>query len=109
MDLELEADEYDAAFKADREDFFSACLHLGRAVGEFDIESDSMVERFRRDEADGVGADGKRNWERSLTTIRKLLKKYHSHEDLPMRRFLAKLHVLRHKLLPMISLFHHET
>ena len=89
MDLEAEGDLYDSNYKADEEELFSACLHLGRLREEHDLVLDTVVVRFRRD-VDEEGTDGKRNWERSLTTIRRLLKKYHSHEDLPMRRCLAR-------------------
>ena len=108
MDLEAEGDLYDGNYKADEEELFSACLHLGRLREEHDLVLDTVVVRFRRD-VDEEGTDGKRNWERSLTTIRRLLKKYHSHEDLPMRRCLAKWRILRDKLLPMITLYHRET
>ena len=108
MDLEAEGDLYDGNYKADEEELFSACLHLGRLREEHDLVLDTVVVRFRRD-VDEEGTDGKRNWERSLTTIRKLLKKYHGHEDLPMRRCLAKWRVLKDKLLPMITLYYRET
>ena len=98
MDAALDAGAYDASLRADVSALFTACLHLAKEEEEYDAETDATVRRFRRDP----------EWRDALTIIRRLLKKHHNHEDLPMRRCLAKWRVLRDKLLPMISRFHGE-
>ena len=85
-----------SALRADRDYLFSSCLHLGRVLEEHDAEADTVVKRFRRDA----------QHKDALTVVRRLLKKYHTDEELPIRRYLAEWRVLRDKLLPMISRFH---
>ena len=91
--------EADDELGGDREYLFSSCLHLGRVLEEHDAEADTIVKRFRRD------AESKD----ALTIIRRLLKKYHNHDDLPIRRYLSQWRVLRDRLLPMISRFHSDS
>ena len=108
-DLAYETPDERRQREFDMADLFRACCHLGSVRQEHDVLTDEVVVRFRRD----VGEDG-REWKRSLTTIRKLLKKYHMYEFtgdniyLPVRQQLAKMNILRDKLLPMISLYWRE-
>ena len=90
---------YDAELQGDREFLFTSCLHLGRLLEEHDAEADTVVKRFRRDALS----------KNALTAVRRLLKKYHNHDDLPIRRYLSEWRVLRDRLLPMISRFHSDT
>jgi hypothetical protein len=86
----------DPVVRADMRDLFTAVLHLGTFVEEYDVAADVVAKVFRRDE----------QWRDALTRVRQLLKKYHAHEHLPARRSLAKWRVLRDKLLPMLRLYH---
>lgn len=95
---DLDRSSFGAALHADVDDLFAACLRLGRDVEEYDAELDATVTRFRRDD----------EWREALSAIRRLLKKHHSHDQLPMRTCLAKWRVLRDKLLPMLTRFHSD-
>lgn len=91
--------EEDPSLGGDRDYLFTSCLHLGRVLEEHDAEADTIVKRFRRDA----------QHKDALTVVRRLLKKYHNHDELPIRKCLAEWRVLRDKLLPMISRFHGDT
>jgi len=96
MDADLEDASTDPALRADVADLFTACLHLGRSVEEFDAATNATAPVFRRDA----------QWREALAAVRRLLKRYHTHGALPVRRALAQLRVLRDKLLPMLAAYH---
>ena len=77
---------------------FTACLHLGASVEEYDAARDAVVTVFRRDD----------EWRDALAAILKKLRKYYKHDALPARVALAKWRVLRERLLPMLTLYHKD-
>ena len=84
-----------AELKHDERDLFAAVNALGQVLEEFNPESGAHEARFRRDE----------QWRDALAAIRKALKKYHRHEGLPARGWLAKWRVLPDRLLPLVAAY----
>jgi len=98
MDLELEGDLFDSALREDTAELFSSCLRLVKTVEEYIPEEDTTSLVVKKDLESG----------KALKIIRRTLKKYAGHEDLPIRRQLHKWNVLRDKLLPMVSRYHKD-
>ncbi len=94
----MESDDEGAnpGLRSDIADLWAAVSYLGEEGEELDLATDTVVRRFKRRE----------EWREALAAIRKLLKKYHGHEALPVRAALHKWGVFEGKLLPMIQRYH---
>jgi hypothetical protein len=85
--------------RRDEADLFAAVNSLGQTLEEFDADSGRHEARFRREE----------HWRDALAAVRKLLKKYHRHDALPARGWLARWRVLQDRLLPMVAAYPADT
>ncbi len=84
--------------RADLADLWAAVGFLGEETEEYEAATDRVVVRFTRSP----------DWKEALNAIRKLLKKYHGSDTLPMRTALHKWSVLRGRILPMIERYHED-
>ncbi len=96
--MEADEDILDPVLRADTRDLWTAVTVLGEEAEEYDAATDTTTVRFSR------GPE----WKEALNAIRKLLKKYHSHESLPIRLSLHKWGVLSGRLLPMVARYHED-
>lgn len=94
----LDDDGESPALKGDLADLWSACGFLGETTEEYDVEHDAVLKRFKRSE----------EWKDALNAVRKLLKKYHNHDRLPIRSTLHKWGILQARLLPMLQRYHSD-
>jgi len=85
--------------RRDEADLFAAVNSLGQTLEEFDADSGRHEARFRREE----------RWREALTAVRHLLKKYHRHDALPARGWLARWRILENRLLPMVAAYPKDT
>ena len=70
--MEAEDEILDPVLRADTRDLWTAVTVLGEEAEEYDAATDTTTVRFTR------GPE----WKEALNAIRKLLKKYHTHEAL---------------------------
>ncbi len=94
--MDSDDDVSSPTLKADAADLWEAVRFLGDDVDEYDAAADAVVPRFSRSP----------EWRDALNAIRKLLKKYHGHEALPMRACLHRWGVLTGRILPMVARYH---
>jgi hypothetical protein len=96
--MDSDDESLNPVLRADQADLWSAVGYLGEEAEEYDAATDCTVVRFARSV----------EWKDALHAIRKLLKKYHTSETLPMRTMLHKWSVLSGRLLPMIARYHED-
>ena len=82
--------------KDDKTELFLSCQRLWKKEEEFVADRNQAILVSRKD------AEASK----ALRIIRRLLKSYAGHDNLPIRRELHSLNVLKDKLLPMIQRHH---